>query len=178
MRVRRVAIFSALAIVCTVAVYALIAWGLAWFRLSVYVVRGESMAPSLHNNEVVILQSDDNIKAGDIVVFDKPESWNQYSPNREPLIKRVVAAANDDVKVDNGIFTVNGSVVFDAKDSQYECFPGTYEYTLNHQVMVFGDNVHHSLDSRRVFCDGAIGGFLVDTDAVIAHGKVVWHFDW
>lgn len=109
------------------------------------VVSGESMLPTLHDNDLLIVKKVDysDLKVNDIIVFDSD------STNRE-LIKRVVALEGDTVDIrHNGVY-VNGVL----SDTSYTKDKG-YTYTCNlktavgdKSLFVLGDNRAVSVDSR------------------------------
>lgn len=109
------------------------------------VVSGESMLPTLQDNDLLIVKKVDysDLKVNDIIVFDSD------STNRE-LIKRVVALERDTVDIrHNGVY-VNGVL----SDTSYTKDKG-YVYTCNlktvvddKSLFVLGDNRAVSVDSR------------------------------
>lgn len=127
-------------------------------------VKGDSMYPTLHNQDRVITS---NImytpKQGDIVVF-KTETYGN-----EPLVKRVIATAGQKVDIDftAGVVYVDGEAVDDsytyAPTKTREDFKG--EVTVpDGCVFVMGDNRNDSTDSR----SDRVG--MVDTRMIL--GKV------
>lgn len=106
-------------------------------------VNGNSMAPGLKNEEIVILYQTKEVKEGDIIGF--------YYGGKI-LLKRVIGSAGDEIDMDEeGNVYVNGVMI----DEQYvsekrkgKCdqeFP--YRVPEN-MVFVLGDNRAVSLDSR------------------------------
>jgi len=130
-------------------------------------VDGRSMLQTLHDSDRVVIS---NVfytpKNGDIVVFQSPSELFEY-----PLVKRVIATANQTVDIDfeNGNVFVNGALL----DEPYINAKTTSMHDFNEPVtvprgfvFVMGDNRNSSTDSR----DNSIG--LVDTRYIL--GKVLF----
>ena len=145
--------------------------------LFVFVVRlvgvdGESMLPTLHNMDFLLLESNflystDDIETGDIVVLNVP-----YYEN-EPIVKRVIATEGQTVDIDfqKGEVYVDGVLLEEdyINAPTYNSF-GNYglEYPVTVPegcIFVLGDNRNDSTDSRF-----ALVG-MIDTRCVI--GKVL-----
>ena len=110
----------------------------------IYVVEGESMDPTLVNNDVVCIKKTKSFKQGDLIAF-------QY--NNKLLVRRVIGLSGDKINIDsNGYVFVNEkkldeSYIQNRKDNPLrdEVFP----YTVPEgQIFVLGDNRHHAIDSR------------------------------
>lgn len=111
-------------------------------------VNGDSMAPTLHNKDwVVISNMNYHPSRGDIVVITQPNYRN------EPLIKRVIGLEGDVIDIDfvKGNVFVNGellqeSYIAEQTKEKYDVkFPVTVP---KGHVFVMGDNRNHSWDSR------------------------------
>ena len=113
-------------------------------RANVY---GESMMPTIHQSDVVLLNKFvyrfTKPKRNDIIVFPfKGQPENKY-------IKRVIGLPGDVIDFSDGYLFVNGERLDD--DFSDETKPGSIEYP--HEVpencyFVLGDNRNHSNDSR------------------------------
>jgi len=133
--------------------------------LFVFVVRlvgveGESMLPTLHNGDFLLLESNfiydpDDIKNGDIVVLNAPYHWEK---DRQLIVKRVIATEGQTVDIDyetskvyvNGICLqedyINEQVI-------YQLYHGDSALKLpavvpEGHIFVLGDNRNNSSDSR------------------------------
>ena len=149
---------STVAILIVVAALAVLAATLWMPVLRVY---GSSMAPTLHNGEILVSVKTKDFSSGDIIAF--------YHGNKL-LIKRYIAGPSDYVNVDeDGNVSVNGPPL----DEPYlaEKAYGEADIEFPYQVpdqryFVMGDNRSVSIDSRSSIV-GCIAG-----DQIV--GKVVF----
>ena len=149
---------STVAILIVVAALAVLAATLWMPVLRVY---GSSMAPTLHNGEILISVKTKDFSSGDIIAF--------YHGNKL-LIKRYIAGPSDYVNVDeDGNVSVNGTPL----DEPYlaEKAYGEADIEFPYQVpdqryFVMGDNRSVSIDSR-----SSIVGCIAEDQIV---GKVVF----
>lgn len=108
------------------------------FLVTPIIVDGNSMNPTLNDNEMMLLWKQGNINRFDIVVIDIPN---------DHLIKRVIALPKETIKCEDHVIYVND----EALDSSYgsgvtEDFPSI---TLgDDEYFVLGDNRENSTDSR------------------------------
>ena len=133
----------------TVALAVLVCCNTFFFRLSGVV--GQSMEPTLHQGDQLILQ---------IIVYDQPERGDIivcYSDHYgEALVKRVIAVEGDTVDIsDDGYMVVNGEELYEpyANEPMWESKRGGHNYpvtVLEDHVFAVGDNRNHSSDSRDV----------------------------
>ena len=149
---------STVAILIVVAALAVLAATLWMPVLRVY---GSSMAPTLHNGEILVSVRTKDFSSGDIIAF--------YHGNKL-LIKRYIAGSADYVNIDeDGAVSVNGTLL----DEPYlaEKAYGEADIEFPYQVpdqryFVMGDNRSVSIDSRSSIV-GCIAG-----DQIV--GKVVF----
>ncbi len=132
-------------------------------------VEGSSMVPTLHDKDMLILQSIAYTpKAGDIVVLAE-RSFEEGTP----IVKRVIATEGQTVDLDynSGTVYVNGAAI----DEPYLGEPmrePTWATTSQHfqvpegHIFVLGDNRNNSTDSR----SPRVG--MVDERCVL--GRAVW----
>ena len=149
---------STVAILIVVAALAVLAATLWMPVLRVY---GSSMAPTLHNGEILVSVKTRDFSSGDIIAF--------YHGNKL-LIKRYIAGPSDYVNVDeDGNVSVNGTLL----DEPYlaEKAYGEADIEFPYQVpdqryFVMGDNRSVSIDSR-----SSIVGCIAEDQIV---GKIVF----
>ncbi|MCL2361002.1 MAG: signal peptidase I [Defluviitaleaceae bacterium] len=158
-----------------------IAIGLAFllfFVLRMYVFRvahvsGESMHPTLHDGDRVILNRAAIVfgepQVGDIVAYPYPGNPSEYH------IKRVIGVYGDVVDFVNGGFIVNGTPLEDDFSHEVVWSMGNVYFPLTVEegrVFVLGDNRNASKDSRY----STVG--TVANDDIIGRVLVrIWPFD-
>ncbi len=116
-------------------------------RLSLYVVRGSSMEPSLFDGDVLLVtERRRRLRRGDVVIVSSPDAvdvgWH---------VKRIVGLAGDRVSFECGLLYVNG-------EHHPEPYLGglpadiglrSRSWLVGHdECVVLGDNRAHSTDSR------------------------------
>ena len=145
----------------------------------VFVVRlvgvdGESMLPTLHNRDFVLLESNflykqDDVKNGDIVVLSVP-----YYADEGSIVKRVIATEGQtvDIDFDRGVVFVDGVQLEEdytnsLTNANWDA-PYALEYPITvpeNCVFVLGDNRNASTDSRFA----PVG--MIDKECIL--GKVI-----
>lgn len=116
-----------------------------------FVVSGESMIPTFHDGEYLIVDEISylmgNIHRGDIVIFRYPGDTKRF------FIKRIIGLPNEKITVTNGTVTITnkehpeGFKLTEPYVNEKEFEGSTYE-TGNDQYFVMGDNRNRSSDSR------------------------------
>ena len=130
-----------------------------------FTVSGQSMYPTLHNGDHMIMSKLGDINRFDVVVLQAPDEDKEY-------IKRVIGMPGDTVEVKNGLLYINGKVVdqpfINTNSDKKTVFIDDFtlkELTGEDKVpegkyFVMGDNRGVSKDSRMIgFIDkGSIEG--------------------
>lgn len=123
-----------------------------FFVIQPFFVRGESMSPTFHNGEYLIV---DEIsyrvgepQRGDVAVFRFPRDTRQH------YIKRIVGLPGETVAIQNGVVTIYNreNPAGEVLEEGYlvENTPGSVEVRLDeNEYFVMGDNRDASSDSRR-----------------------------
>lgn len=129
-------------------------FALAWvFLAEPLEVTGESMEPTLHDKEQIIVEkvsmNFEELKRGDIVVFNSPENPKIL------IIKRIIGLAGDLITIQNNSVYLNNELLEEsylgdgtltqAKDALVEGIETRVPYK---SVVVLGDNRTNSSDSR------------------------------
>ncbi|MEJ9210442.1 signal peptidase I [Bacillus smithii] len=137
------------------------------FLFSPYIVKGESMSPTLEEGNKLIVNKMKNIKRFDIVVFHAPDSDEVY-------VKRVIGLPGDTVEMKDDVLYINGAAYkepyLNKLKKQYSYLNRfTGDFTLKEitgkekvpdgKVFVLGDNRLRSNDSRRF-------GFIDEKDII------------
>ena len=150
--------------ICSIAIALIIALVLRNHVLILAKVDGNSMLPTLHNNErLVVWRLGYEAEVGDIVILDPPSG-------RGPYVKRVIATEGQVVKIDN----MSGEVYVDGEKLD-EPYINNKTYTMTGEsefivpeghTFVMGDNRGNSHDSRSADVS------YIDEDKI--YGKVVF----
>ena len=133
-------------LVKSIAISLIIAVFIINFMFQIVTVNGESMVPSLQNNDRLVLEKISkritDTKRNDIVVIKYPADISQR------LIKRVIAVAGDKVKINNNILYINDKIVNEYYKN--ENFMRDYDEIVvpKDSIFVLGDNRNFSKDSR------------------------------
>ena len=151
-----IGVTTAIAVILVALVITLI---VLFFVVTPYVVSGESMMPTLHNGDHIMVQKVGyTVERGDIILFERPGS-------DKPPVKRVIAIAGDSVQFDGQNWLVNGEVLQEdyILTAEYESdyvSPFTCDsaeiadmitngFTLGEgELFVLGDNRNNSYDSH------------------------------
>ena len=104
-----------------VAVYLII----TTFFVNIVTISGDSMDPNLFDQQRVLVQKTENLKRGDVVVFDARQEDPRIKAGNKDYVKRVIAVAGDTVAYKDGILYVNGKKVNQSFISSDEQNAGT-----------------------------------------------------
>ena len=132
-------------------------------------VQGESMFPTLHENDYLIVNRmtykfrEPEMK--DIIVF-KSEILQDNGKSKKDLVKRVIGVEGDHIKIQDSNVYVNDKLLDEKVYIHDNYTSGDIDITVpKGKIFAMGDNRERSLDSRAQ----EVG--LVDEDSVI--GKVM-----
>ncbi len=147
-----------------------IALSLRFFVFEFIRVEGQSMEPTLKDNEYVFMQkvsyyfSDPSY--GDIVICS--------FPNRtETFVKRVVGVEGDVIRITDGTLYINGEANYEHYDEAQGIDHDMAEITVaQDSLFVMGDNRNHSMDSS----NSSVG--VLSEDMILGRAEfVVWPFN-
>ena len=118
---------------------------LCFFRFSI--VNGQSMEPSLYNNEKLLLSTTaytfSNPERADIIVA-KPDNINV-----DYIIKRVIGIPGDTIEIKDNVIYVNDIAIEEDYVKEKMITANIPKFTLaNDEYFICGDNRNNSLDSR------------------------------
>ncbi len=143
------------------------------FLIKPTIVKNYSMSPTLEEDDFVIINRHMTKRMahkGDIVVF---KSKLKTDDGKEKLlIKRVIAVAGDDLKIEAGRVYINGTLYLEDY-LKYSYTRGELSLKIPEgKVFVMGDNRNNSLDSR----DSTLG--LVDSSDIVGRALIrIYPFD-
>jgi signal peptidase I len=129
--------------VLTVAIFLVVRIALQNFK-----VEGESMFPSLHNGEYILVNKIDYMlhspSRGDVIVFN---ATNAGQPDKD-FIKRVIGLPGDTVEVKNGSVYINGKPLNEPYEDQQPAYTFQKTRVPPGDYFVLGDNRNNSQDSH------------------------------
>ena len=107
-------------------------------------IPSESMYPTIKKQDqlfVLKMYELDNLKRGDIIVFESEEL-------NELLIKRLIGLPGDEISIENGKVTINGEVIKEnyVKNNDFN-YTGKFKVP-DDKYFFLGDNRSNSKDSR------------------------------
>ncbi|MFS7206908.1 signal peptidase I [Carnobacterium divergens] len=129
------------------------------FIFTPVIVKGESMNPTLENNDRILLLKMEKVKRFDIVTFPAPDNPS------ENYVKRVIGLPGDEISYKNDILTINGKNYDEPYLTEFKAnLPAgenlTTDFTLEQisgvskvptgKYLVLGDNRQNSKDGRMI----------------------------
>ncbi|MBU3110754.1 signal peptidase I [Clostridium lacusfryxellense] len=130
----------------SIAISLIIAVFIINFMFQIVIVNGESMLPTLQNNDKLVLEKISKritaTKRNDIVVIKYPADISQR------LIKRVIAVAGDTVKINNNTLYINDKIVNEYYKNENFMMDFDKIEVPKDSIFVLGDNRNFSKDSR------------------------------
>lgn len=126
-----------------------------FFRFfGLYEVVGNSMEPTLHDRQLVVVNKDKSIQRGDLILF----KYDRYN-----FMKRVIGLPGDQIEAKNNRIYINGKEL----DEPYMIHQKIEKFgpvkIPDQSYFVLGDDRETSIDSREI-------GFVHDKDII---GKLV-----
>lgn len=117
---------------------------------SFYLVSGDSMAPTLKNNNYLIVKKEflgiKQYKRGDIIVFHANLQSSLQDENE--LVKRIIAIPGDVIRIENNHVYVNDSIISENYLTEEKTVGDLERVVEAGSYFVLGDNREVSLDSR------------------------------
>ncbi len=124
---------------------ALLAYFVSTFYCQLMVIQGQSMYPSYHNFQLVVLDKrTETFRRGDVVAF-------RCDTVKALLVKRIVAGPGDMVMIRDGVLYVNGQADMVALSKGKIHYAGTARRSVTleeDEFFVLGDYYDGSKDSR------------------------------
>ena len=149
----------------TVAVMAVCVTGACWYASeNIVKVVGRSMHPTYANGDLLITKdSGSNAPRDSVVILHRPSAWNlgHSDSDGHDIVKRVVAVSGDRIVLDRDGRLLDGDTgdVIDSLETSVslpECRASKDRELVVPQghVLIRGDNVNNSYDSRWAWCNG------------------------
>lgn len=134
--------------------------------ISLNIVKGSSMFPSLKENDLLIAYRFRKAKVGDIATFKPHKDWN--TGNRI-LVKRIIAKGGDTVSIKKDKLYINNILLINSLNETYDVPIPEINFTIEEgYYLVMGDNYEHSKDSIYFLLDNQFeNNFLVNRDGII-----------
>lgn len=134
---------------------------------TINIIRGDSMYPTLKNNELFLTKNNSQIDVGDIVVFETPLDWDD-SPKL--LIKRVLAKQGDKVEIKGDSLYINNKKILDISNDYYSHNDKSFVIDKDYYFLI-GDNTPNSRDSLFYMINYEKVNFLINKKQIVGVGK-------
>lgn len=134
-------------VIKTIAIAAIVVFGIRTFLFQPFLVSGASMDPNIaQNNYLIIDELTYRFREpmrGEVVVFRYPGDKSIF------YIKRIMGLPNEQVDIENGVLTIDGVKIDETEYLKGISTSGTVHTKLSSdQYFVMGDNRSNSYDSR------------------------------
>jgi len=117
---------------------------------SFYLVSGDSMEPTLNNNNYLIVRKsflrEKKYEKGDIVIFHTAVRNNLK--DEKDLVKRIIAVPGDEIKIENNHVYINDQIIQEIYLKKDKTGGSLKMIVDEENYFVMGDNRKVSLDSR------------------------------
>lgn len=123
------------------AAAAAIAWLLRTYVAALVIVKGNSMAPTLKNGQIMLALMGRwrRVRRGDVIICRYPGRGRRF------FVKRAVGVPGDEICRTGGVTLLNG----ESLDARAYVYRSEYQYTLGEdEYFCVGDNRANSHDSR------------------------------
>ena len=118
------------------------AWIISTYFFQLALIEGDSMEPSYHNGQLVVLNRfSKEFERGDVVLFDCPQL-------NTTLLKRIVGCPGDLVHIADGSLYINGTQADSFGEIEYAGIAENELLIPERYYFALGDNVSKSKDSR------------------------------
>jgi signal peptidase I len=117
------------------------------FAFQTFYIPSASMVPTLQvQDRIVVNKIADDFHVGDIVVFERPDTW---TAQHDVLIKRIVATEGQTIEIRDGVLHRDGEPIEEPYLPQGITMQDYGPFVVPAgQVFVMGDNRNQSSDSR------------------------------
>lgn len=137
------------------------------FVVTTYHIEGDSMLPTLHSKDQVVVSLVTPINRGDLVILKNRDD--------QEIVKRVVGIPTDTIEFKNNQLLINGERLVESYIYEQDYEVDDFQVELDDQsYFVLGDNRKRSLDSR------VLGVFTKDD--IVGEVKLVYypvsHLSW